>query len=139
MGTFTEMELDAIVPEQFVPLKPAEAATKLEPAFDTIAVVRYAGRLTLTPLVLTVIEPPVIAPFVPAPAPPGAATLMEMALDAIVPEQFVPLKLAEAATKLEPAFDTIAVVRYAGRLTLTPLVFTVIEPPVIAPFVPAAT
>ena len=33
---------------------------------DRSAVVRYAGRFTDTPDVLTVIDPPVIAPFVPA-------------------------------------------------------------------------
>src|SRR5678815_4618661 len=44
----------------------------------------------------------------------GAATLTEMLLLAIVPEAFVPLNPAVAATKSLPRFEAIAVVSHAG-------------------------
>src|SRR5678816_2863164 len=44
----------------------------------------------------------------------GAATLTEMLLLAMVPDAFVPLNPAVAATKSLPRFDAIAVVSHAG-------------------------
>jgi hypothetical protein len=73
-----------MVPVMFVPAIVAEAATKLEPAFEAIAVVRNCVV---------------------------AGPLKEMPLLAMVPVMFVPAIVAEAATKFEPAFEAIAVVR----------------------------
>jgi hypothetical protein len=113
------------VPETFVPLNPAEAATKLDPAFDNIAVVRYAPgawavvknagipRLSpLVPCVPAIAVPAVVVEENPVPAPPpeGAATLKLMPFEPSVPLMFVPLKLPAAAMKLLPAFEAIAVV-----------------------------
>lgn len=55
-------------------------------------------------------EPLIVGP----PPPPGAATLIEIALEAIVPEALVPLKTALAWTKSVPRFEAIAVVRAFG-------------------------
>ena len=76
----TPPEFENVNAEAFVLVVPAEILMlEIVAALESIAVVRYAGRLTLTPLVLTVIDPPVIAPLIPAyfdVSPDNAAVVM---------------------------------------------------------------